>query len=87
MSPKSAFETVFHFIFPSQGSGNDACGLSQSQVASDDIGWQPPNVGKLFDGAEPQLALGVSVVGLGGKQAQRRAEEVVVAVVNIISLS
>lgn len=74
MSPKSAFETVFHLLPISQGSGNDACGLPQGQVASDDVGGQPPDVGKLFNGAEPQLALGVSVVGLGGKPAQRKAE-------------
>lgn len=53
-----------HFIFTSEGSGNDACGFSQGQVACDNVGWQPPNVGKLFDGAEAKLALGVSVVGL-----------------------
>lgn len=74
MSPKSASETVLHFTFTSQGSGNDACGLSQGQVTCDNVRRQPPNVGKLFNSAEAKLALGVSVVGLGGKQAQRRAE-------------
>ena len=74
MSPEFAFETAFHIISVSQGSGNDARGLPQGQVASDDIRWQPPDIGKLFNGAEPQLALGVSVVGLGGKQAQGKAE-------------
>lgn len=74
MSPKFAFEIAFHRLPISPGSGNDACGLPQGQVASDDVGGQPPDVGKLFDGAEPQLALGVSVVGLGGKPAQGKAE-------------
>lgn len=73
MRPSLAWQ-VFHLITASQGSGHDACGLPQGQVASDHIGGQPPNVGKFFDGAEPQLALRVSVVGLGGKQAQRRTE-------------
>lgn len=58
----------------SSGSGNDARGLPQGQVACDHVRRQPANVGELFDGAEPQLALGVCVVGLGGKQAEGRTE-------------
>lgn len=84
MSPKFAFETDFHLISTSQGSGNDACGLPQGQVASDDVRGQPPDIGKLFNGAEAQLALGVGVVGLGGKQAEKG--RTVVVVVNVLSL-
>lgn len=69
MSPEFAFGTAFHLVSSrlSQGSRNDARGLPQGQVASDDIRRQPPDVGKLFNSAEAQLALGVSIVGLGGK--------------------
>lgn len=65
----SAFETVFHLVSISQGSGNNACGLSQGQITSNYIRWQPPNIGKLLDGTEPQFALRVCVLGLGRKQA------------------
>ena len=59
------WEMVFHLISVSPGSGNDARGFPQGQVARDHVGRQPSNVGELFDGAEAQLALRVRVVGLG----------------------
>lgn len=70
MSPKSSFEIVFHFNSISQGSGNDAYGVYQGQVASDNIGWQPANVGKVFHGVEPQLALLVTVVARRPKTSE-----------------
>lgn len=57
------FWNSFPLHLPFSGSGNDACGLPQGQVAGDDVRGQPPNIGKLFNGAEPQFALGVCVVG------------------------
>ena len=71
---------VFHLISVSPGSGNDACGFPQGQVARDHVGRQPSNVGELFNGAEAQLALRVRVVGLGEKTGREKGREVLLAV-------
>ena len=71
---------VFHLISVSPGSGNDARGFPQGQVARDHVGRQPSNVGELFDGAEAQLALRVRVVGLGEKTGREKGREVFLAV-------
>lgn len=71
---------VFHLISVSPGSGNDARGFPQGQVARDHVGRQPSDVGELFDGAEAQLALRVRVVGLGDKTGREKGREVLLAV-------